>query len=117
MTELDEVIPETNRVLFPGTYDRVTQLLSFPPGETTRRDDAIVQNQMFAQANRGHRTDPSAQRGGTTHHHPEGPTEFFMRGDGGRHDLYNNFTILSNIASSIIQCKCYGLESKFVICV
>ena len=45
-------------------------------GETTRRDDTIIQHQMFAQAHRGHRTDQRAQPGGsTTHHYPEGSTE------------------------------------------
>ena len=43
--------------------------------DETRRDDTIVQNQMSAQTTRGHRSDPSAQPGGTTHHHPRGPTE------------------------------------------
>ena len=49
-------------------------VLVFVPGETTRRGDTIVQHQMFAQAYRGHRTDQRAQPGGTTPHHPEGPT-------------------------------------------
>ena len=40
----------------------------------TRRHESqqsgTVQNQMFAQANRRHRTNPSAQPGGTLHLHP-----------------------------------------------
>ena len=60
----------------PGRRGRARPVLPSPQalfafsffGETTRRDDTIVQNQMFAQASRGHRTDPSAQPGGTTYH-------------------------------------------------
>ena len=46
----------------------------------TRRGDTIVQNQMFAQANRGHRTNPRAQTGGTIHlHHPPPPRDLLSK--------------------------------------
>ena len=55
-------------------YNMHRGLRYFSPGEhETRRHESqesdTVQNQMLARANRGHRTNPSAQPGGTLHLH------------------------------------------------